>query len=191
MARLTPAKYDLSGCTRGCSLNPQNLPGQLGGLVHSWFEQADNDPTIHAKAKSLGAKLSLGAIGRHRGRHLARADYVPPGDPGADPTKPGGDAAHLPHMEILENLIQAGARQVQSGVVKVSAEQLLRGLELHHKMTEGSAFQEFFDAMNAVGDEMLAESLEQMPDNPDVSRGTDERAQAAQPEDGPLPLPAT
>lgn len=147
--RTKMGKLVMSGCTRGCSLNPENLPAGLGQLVHLWFEEGKNNSQIIALAGPMGAKLSNGAVGRHRSAHLHAA--------GMPATAPGEDGPKRSDLEVIESIIQTGAQQVSLSTSKVTTEQLLRAIELKHKLTEGSVFDAMYDAMIGSGDDDLSD----------------------------------
>lgn len=160
-------KRILSGCTRGCSLNPESLPAGIGQLVHGWFEQGYSNPEIIKAAGLIGVKLSNGAIGRHRSAHLHAAQEAPAFAPGAPPGE------KLTDLEVIERIIQSGANQVSLSSAKVSTEQLLAAIALKHKLTEGSVFDSMFDAM--AGEEDDLSDLE----GEAAVRSDEERAQQA------------
>lgn len=139
----------VSGCTKGCSLNSENLPTGIGELVHRWFEEGYSNQEIIKHGLLVGAKLSNGAIGRHRSSHLHAAQDVPvvPVD---------GSGEKLTDLEVIERVIQAGASQVSLVNAKVSTEQLLAAIALKHKLTEGSVFDAMFAQM-AGEDEDLSD----------------------------------
>lgn len=144
------ARYELTGCTRRCSLNPGSMPGKIGQLVHSWFETGDNNMEIIAKAAVMGIHFSNGAIGRHRQMHLERVDI----DALPDPSQ-GAAGVRRTDLEVLEVIIGRGAMQVELATSKISAEQLLRAIELKHRLTEGSIFDSLFGAFEEEGDAAL------------------------------------
>lgn len=163
----TAYKRILSGCTRGCSLNAENLPAGIGDLIHTWFERGDSNGVIIAGAKTLGIKLSNGAIGRHRASHLHAAAAVPE-------KKAGEQGPKLGDLEVIEAIIERGVEQVRLQSSKVSTEQLLQAIALKHKLTEGSVFDAMYEAMAGhEGDEL--DDLEGMSD--EALRSADELAQ--------------
>lgn len=143
-ARRAPGKLVLAGCSRKCSLNPGNVPAQVTLLVTKWFEDG---ATLEGVRKNLlemtGEAPSVGAIGQHRKNHLHPAAGVDKIDPNA---KPMGE------LEILDKMIQSGAKQVGLESTRISAEQLLRAIELKQKLTEGSVFDAMYEAMKGVGE---------------------------------------
>lgn len=161
-------KRILADCTRGCSLNVDRMPAGLAELVHRWFEEGCNDREIRERAAPLGAKLSNGAISRHRANHLHAADSA------AAPATPGEESKPVGDLEVIENIIQAGARQVSLTSAKVTTEQLLRAIELKHRLTEGSVFDAMFEAMAGSGDDDLSDL-----EGDAAVRSDEERAQEA------------
>lgn len=161
-----------SGCTRGCSLNPEKLPAGLGQLVHHWFEEGCNDREIIARAAPLGVKLSNGAVSRHRAGHVHAV-------PVAGETRAEGEPAkQLSDLEVIEAVIQTGAQQVRLSGAKVTTEQLLAAIALKHKLTEGSVFDAMFDAMSGFEDDDMSD-LE--GEAVDAVRSDEEQAQEAAP----------
>lgn len=170
--RIQPNRYVINNCTRNCTLNPKRLPGEQGALVHGWYEAGDNNQTIINKANVLGLKFSNGSVGRHRAKHL-----VVMVDPHLDPSQ--AHAEKKSDLEVLEIIIGRGAQQVDLATTKISAEQLLRAIELKHKLTEGSVFDSLFGALVSEGDDAYASG----PEAPAAVASDEEVAQAAQPED--------
>ena len=177
-AKLKPQKFEIHKCTKGCSLNPQNFAGKGGALVHQWYEEGSNDATIRDKGKVMGFQLSLGAIARHRAHHLVRVDYKASAGDGVtiDPTKAEESTKRKSDLDVLEMFISRGADQIDLSTMRVSGEQLLRAIELKHKLTQGSVFESFFEAIGAAGDEML---IQEPGETKDVAASVDEQRQAA------------
>lgn len=175
-------KYDLSGaCSRKCSLNPGNLPAGAGELIHRWYEEGANRETIMARAAELGVKVTSGSLQRHKSNHLIPAadPRVPGIGPDDDPERKFSD------LEVIEAIIQRGARTMQASTTKVSTEQLLSAIALKAKLTEGSVFDALFDALSGDNDDDDLSDLEA----PEARAGEDERAQAAEDDDPPLEPP--
>lgn len=165
-------RYQLSpSCTRRCTLNPDNQPGTMGVLLHSWFEAGDNNPQIIRKAGVLGRKLTNGAVGRHRANHLTWWSED------SDPIVKGEDKPRKNDLEILDQIIGRGAEQVDLSTMRISAEQLLRAIELKQKLTQGAIFADFYEAIGAAGDEIASQ-----PESPDASASGEEQAQQAAPD---------
>lgn len=164
-----PRRYQLNpSCTRRCTLNPDNQPGTMGVLLHGWFEAGDNNEQIIRKAAALGRKLSNGAVGRHRANHLTWWSED------ADPTVRGGeDKPRKSDLEILDQIIGRGAEQIDLSTMRISAEQLLRAIELKQKLTQGAIFADFYDAIGAAGDEIASGQ----PETPDAGASGEEQAQ--------------
>lgn len=139
--KLKPARfYRNERCTKACSLNPDALPGEMGDLVHSWFEAGDNNPTIAAKSDALGHHISDGAAGRHRKNHLE-----PMGDESRDPTDM--TLVKINHIEFLEQLVARSAQSVHFSS-KVSPEMGIRAIEMIYKLTQGSQMDNFMTAVS-------------------------------------------
>ena len=150
-------KYELVDCSRKCSLNPDKMPAGVGELVHRWYEEGANRETIIARAKELGVKLSNGSVQRHKSNHLvpSKDGSVMVGGEDGDPLR------RYSELEVIDAVIQRGARQVQLSTAKVTTEQLLSAIALKHKLTEGSVFDAMFDAM--MGDDEDMSDLEPQP----------------------------
>lgn len=172
--KLKPAKYKIVGCTRACSLNADNLPPGVGPMVHSWFEAGDNNPTISRKSDGVGHHLSMGAIGRHRGKHLVKWHQSD------DTMTPRSPAKRKSDLDILDQIIGRGSEMVDLATFRITAEQLLRAIELKQKLTQGSMFQDFFGAIEEESDRLAAAEAE------DAQKSKEEQEQAgsddAQPE---------
>lgn len=149
---MTPVKYELVNCSRKCTLNPDRLPAGVGELVHRWLEEGANRETIMARAKELGVKLTGGSIGRHKQNHL-----VPAADPHSPLQDGDDDTRRYSEIEVIDAIIQRGARQVQRSTANVTTEQLLAAINLKHKLTEGSVFDALFDALTGENDEDLSD----------------------------------
>jgi hypothetical protein len=175
---LRPRKYVVTErCTRGCSLGEHLLPGNAFAIVHGWFEEGVNNQIIHDRSIELGLPLSLGAIGRHRGRHLVPADHMKTvaeleEDHGV------GDGPPLSDLEILERLIQVGSRSLADKKQRVSPDMLMKAMELKYKLTQGNVFQGFLDAVN----DAMSDPEDGPPESPAALATADEAAQVA-PED--------
>lgn len=171
-------KYDLVDCSRKCTLNPDRLPAGVGELVHKWFEEKANRDTIIARAAELGVKLTGGSVGRHKQNHLRPASS---GGDGVD------DGRKYTELEVIDAIIQRGARTVKMSSATVTTEQLLSAINLKHKLTEGSLFDALIDSLSGEDDDDLSDL-----EAPEAEAGAEERAQAAQPApDEPLddPIP--
>ncbi len=141
-ARAKPGKLLISGCSRKCSLNVGNIPQGLPTLIVKWFEDGATIVQVKQNLFEMGFQAANGAIGRHRKDHLHSAEGVMQIDHNAKPKT---------ELEILDGMIQAGAKQVGLENTRISAEQLLRAIELKQKLTEGSVFDAMYEAMKGVG----------------------------------------
>ena len=179
--RLKPREYvTTERCTRACSLSEWSLPGNAFAITHGWFEAGHNNKRIHELSVEAGWPLSEGAIGRHRGRHLVPKDQMHTVEELVKQAE-GAPAEQLSDLEILERLIQTGSRSLADKKVRVSPEMLMKAMELKYKLTQGTVFQGFLDAVNEA---MAAEPDEGAPELPDAVASTDEQAQTA-PEEVP------
>jgi hypothetical protein len=154
--RHLPGKLVIAGCSRKCSLNIGNVPSGRAELVIKWFEDGDSIAVVRRKLLEMGTVISMGSIGRHRKDHLhpVSAESV-------------SDGPKKSELDILDIIIQRGAQQVDLSSTKISAEQLLRAIELKQKMTEGSVFQDMFDAMRGVG-QVDFDAPKAPPDDPGI-----------------------
>lgn len=167
--KLKPARYQIANCTKGCSLNPDNLPGGMGAMVHSWFEMGNNNMQIVRKSDAIGHHLSNGAIGRHRQKHLVKWDEE------ADVSQ-SGPVKRKSDLDILDQIIGRGSEMVDLATFRITAEQLLRAIELKQKLTQGSMFQDFFGAIEEESDRLAAAEAEK--ESPDAVESEEEQAQA-------------
>lgn len=156
------------GCTRTCSLNEVNLAG-YGGDVHQLYEDGGNRETIQAFLMERGVRVSTGAIGRHKQKHLDPMVVAPRGSD--EPDRPREKKSHI---QILEEIISAGGAQLDTKGVRISPEMTMKAIEMHHKLTEGSVWEDFLSAIGA-----MAEDAPAPPENPDASQSEDEQAQVA------------
>jgi len=136
-----PGSLVLVNCTRACSLNIHNLPSGIGELVVKWFEDGDSIRAVAQRLQDLEIKRSAGAIGRHRLKHMEKRSGSLPRE---DQVKKKTD------LEVLETIIFRGSQQVDLSASRISAEQLLRAIELKHKLTEGSVFDAMYEAMRGA-----------------------------------------
>lgn len=158
-------RYVVNGrCKASCSLNEINLPGPLVPVVHSMYEEGKNRETIAAFLAEHQVRVSTASIGRHKGNHL---------DPGGDALP--GDGKPKSHLEILNTIIEQGGQQIGTKGVRISPEMTMKAIEMHHKLTEGSVWEDFLNAIGAMADE----DREGGPENPDALQAADEQEQVA------------
>ena len=160
-----PATYRVSdACTRACTLNEYNLPPGSYPEIHAMYESGMAEEPMSAKIEETwNHHLSYGAIKRHRLKHLERTTTGFAPSPNAPQPVRGKKVSDL---DLLDLMISKGADILESPNVKISPEQLLRAMELRLKLTQGSVFQDFFDAIGAVAGE-----------NPDAVTGEEEQTQ--------------
>lgn len=172
-------KWAVANCSRKCSLNEINMPGGMAALIHSWYEEGFVDREIEEKSAAYGHRISQGASERHRRNHLIPADHLVelegkahrPTDPTALPERKVSD------IDLLDAMIAKGAQTVHQSHVKITSEQLLRAIELKHKLTQGSAFADFFSAIGAAMEETMPTG-----DTPDAAASAEEQAQGDAPD---------
>lgn len=145
-----PRKLAAVGCTPKCTLNADGLPGYLSTTLHKIFEAGGTIEEVINKAGEAGTVLSAGAVARHRSKHLHEIDE----SMGATPEK-------VDTLEVLDAMIARGAQQVKRSDVKVTAEQLLRAMELKLKLTQGSVFDAMYNAMRGDDVDLDAEFAEE------------------------------
>lgn len=152
MAGIRGKNLQLSGCTRGCTLNPERYPEGIAEKMHEWFEAGERSK-VEARMMQLGYKLSDGSISRHYYKHLVPLTILDTKEEDrVDLSNPRSE------LDILNMIIQRGAKQVDLKTFRVTAEQLLKSIELKHKLTEGSMFEDFFQKISEVQGEILAET---------------------------------
>lgn len=156
-------------CTKACTLNEFNLPPGSFPEIHAMYEAGLGQEAIHAKVlETWDHNISYGAIGRHKSKHLERVTSGMAPSPNApNGRKPRGKVTDL---ELLDQMIALGVDVLQQPNTKITPEQLLRAMELRLKLTQGSVFQDFFDAIGAV-------SAEATETNADAIASEEEQAQ--------------
>jgi hypothetical protein len=140
-----PTKYEVRGCPKNCSLNAVSLPGKVGELIHGWFEEGNTYAEIQNKAKAVGVRVSNGALGRHKTRHLVPLED---GDPLVEEEGSGSD------LEVLELIIRKGGRSLRGKQINVGVDGVLRAIDLKYKLTQGNVFETFLQAMGGALDEL-------------------------------------
>lgn len=144
MTRLA-MKYQVIRYTKGCSLNADRLPNNLGAVVHGWFEAGENDRTIRDKLHALGLQHSQRAIASHRSRHLIAWDpEMPTLEPNGQLGLPPGRRDHL---SILEGMIARGASQLEHSSTKVGPDLLLKALQMYRDMTDNKDINPLLEAL--------------------------------------------
>ena len=157
-------RYALNGkCRTSCTLNPINLPGEAADGVHTLYEQGANREAIQAYLQTLSIRVSTGAVGRHKQNHL---------DPMVDAGPGSGKSGKKTHLQILEEIIEQGGSQLGTSGTRISPEMTMKAIEMHHKLTEGSVWEDFLGAIGAMGDELAGG-----PENPDAVQSGDEQGQ--------------
>lgn len=164
-------------CTRRCSLYADNLPGTMGVQMHRWFEAGDSQVEIRSKMlkyTSNQVKISYGAIGRHKSNHLVRIIEDPNATSENATSDENATLAKVNHLELLEQIISRGAKGIP--FAKVSPEMALKAMELHNRLTQGSAVAATMDAITAA---MVGNDDDYDFDtNPQAASPKDEIAQA-------------
>lgn len=185
---LRPRKWRIIGCPRSCSLNEITLPGAAALQVHSWFEEGHSNNEIAIRLKAgFDYSISDSAVARHRRKHLVPEDHLVelrqrnhqkmpgyrPSDSTVLPDREKKSGKKASDLDLLDAMIAKGAETIHSPTVRVSSEQMLRAIELRYKLTQGSAFQDFFTAIGASMDESIAGPEEA----PEATASEDEQAQ--------------
>lgn len=148
-------------CRVSCTLNAINLPGELAPAVHTLYEEGGNREKIRLFLAEHNVKVSDGAIGRHKSNHL---------EPLVESA--AGDGKKKSHLQILEEIISAGGEQIGVKGIRISPEMTMKAIEMHHKLTEGSVWEDFLSAIGAMGDEAAAGV-----ENPDAVQSGEEQEQ--------------
>jgi hypothetical protein len=172
--KLKPKKYYRNDkCSSACSIGPGRLGDERATMVHGWFEQGLNNDAIMAAALAISPefKLSNGALGRHRSGHLSVA---------IEPRTPDGKLEKVNHLDLLEQMIAKGAQNMARPDARVSPEMSLRAMEMHYKLTQGSAMDNFLTAVTAVmsGAEENDEDYMTSVEAAEAKMARDEAAQA-------------
>jgi len=130
-------------------------------MVHGWYEQGLTDRVIAQNSYEIGLSLSVGAIGRHRGKHMR---------PHIEYSDTPSVGAPMEDLEALDKILDVGSRQIDNW--KITPSDWFKALEAKYKLTQGSAFQSTLDALNVAG---LAE--EEDESSPEGSVDADEQGQ--------------
>lgn len=183
MARLKARKFRVESCSVQCSLNPRNLPAGAYESLHRWIELGSNNETIQTNAAQMGWELTTRSIARHKANHLIPEDQLT--QLGNDEVVLDTDGSPRPQsdLEILNKIIQAGAKQMNGQSIRISPEMTMKAMELRLKLTQGSVFDDFMGAVaKAFGapDEAPGEG----PESPDAQAALEERQQGATDDDG-------
>jgi len=179
-AKLKPTKYRVDGCHSLCGINPRNLPAGLADLIHSWYEMGDNKVVLERKSVEFGHHISQGSFANHKRKHMVREDqFTPIADLGGDPELDSDEK--LTDLQILDRIIQAGAKGLNSRSVRITPDMTLKAMELRLKLTQGSVHDDFMSAVaKAMGGGGDPEPP--APENPDAQTGDEEQAQAGAPD---------
>lgn len=191
-ARLKPTKYRIEDCHRLCAINPQNLPAGMPDMIHRWYEAGDNTATLVRKSDEFGYHIGKGSFENHKRKHLVREDHlVPVTELGGDPELDDQNTK-LSELEILDRIIQAGAKGLKGRAVRITPEMTMKAMELRLKLTQGSVHDDFMAAVaKAMGGGDAPEvdasihprNREQVTDDNLIALvGEDERRQGAQPD---------
>lgn len=144
--KLKPQKYYRKAeCTSACSIGPGRLGDERASMVHGWFEAGMNNTAIMAAALQVDPdfRMSNGALGRHRASHLGVVT-------GANAKQPDNKLEKVNHLDLLEQMISRGAQNMAMPGARVSPEMALRAMEMHYKLTQGSAMDNFLTAVTQV-----------------------------------------
>lgn len=153
-------KLVLVNCTRSCSLNEGNIPAGVPDMIIKWFQDGASLRAVQERLAEMDVHVSTSATGRHRKDHLKVA---------RDVLVEGQEQPKKSDLEVLETIIQRGSQQVDLSSSKISAEQLLRAIELKHRLTEGSVFDQMYEAMRGAPAKDL-DAPEPPPDDPALDK---------------------
>ena len=178
MTKLKKQPYRIIKCPRLCSINDYNLPAGLGGLIHAWIEEATPDAMIEARSEEHGHKVSERAVRNHRLKHLVPENKIMKDTViGTRPDVGDGTDQSFSDLDVIEQIIKAGGKQLMARQAQVSPEMTMRAIELKYKMTQGSMMDDFFRAMGMVMDDATA--AEALTENPEATDGEVSEAQGA------------
>jgi hypothetical protein len=185
--RLKPRKYRVDNCSVACSLNPRMLPAGAYDAIHRWVELGSNNETVVANALSIGVTITERSLARHKRNHMVPEDHLTQlgnDEVILDPPEPGqAPGAKLSDLQILDKIIQAGAKQLGTQSVRISPEMTMKAMELRLKITNGSVFDDFMSAVGkAFGAPDTAPS--DAPETPEALAAAMEQMQGAV-DDGP------
>lgn len=143
------------------------MPADVAEEVLRRYGAGDNRAEIKAYLATQGITVSESSIGNHKQKHLEVLHVGPAAESRRKRDKP------KTHLEILEQIIQRGSETVDVRTTRISPEMLMKAIEMHHKLTEGSVWEDFLSAIGAIG----AEAAEGGPENPNLVASADEQAQ--------------
>lgn len=152
--RLIARKYAIQGCTIQCSFHPRNLRAGAADAIHRWIEQGLNNEQVLANGKQMGWNLSNRALYRHKRNHLVPKEQMTQfgnepvilDNDDEDPDEP----KKLSDLEILDKIIAAGSKQMNSQSVRITPDLTMRAMELRLKLTQGSVFDDFLSAVGSA-----------------------------------------
>lgn len=164
-----PQKRAISGCSSACSFNPLNLGQEVADKVHNMIEMDDSLAEIMEYLKTTSAQVSQAGLSRHRMRHT---------HPIVE--RPSVRNGPISELDLLNEMIAKGGELVALPDFKMTAEQLLRAMELKLKLTQGSVFDQAYAAMRAAQGADLDAEYEESKDQDAASQAsTDESQQGA------------
>ena len=98
MVATSPRKY-INECHALCNLHPDKIGAEKAELLLELKEAGHGRNVFTRKASAiLGTQLVSSSVGRHLADHYKLIENEPPPDP----------REKVPHMEILETIIQRG-----------------------------------------------------------------------------------
>lgn len=155
-------------CVETCTFNRDrdgHWPHEVLDALHGKVESGMSLRAVHKWIEEeSGQHCARSSLTNHVLRHLVREGG--PRDLGAVAAKAaGGIGASLTDLEILDAIIQRGAKGLQSSTIRITPEMTLKAMELRLKLTQGSVFDGF---MNAVSEAFGG------AENPDAQAAPDE-----------------
>lgn len=175
-----PTRFKVDGCPTLCGFNPRNLPPGAYDRIHSWYEAGDTrDEMVRKLQEEFNHKVNVRVVSNHRNKHMARDDQFQ----GLDEFTPSRPEKKLSDLEILDKMIQAGAKGLDGKSVRISPEMTLKAMDLRLKLTQGSVFDDFMSAVSkAFGGDEAAPSAAQENVAAQLSGGELEAAGDDEPE---------
>lgn len=133
----TPSKYVIA-CPDACSLHPAKIGADKAEVLLGVKNEGAGGRVFGRKAEAvLGRPVPSSTVDRHL-KHYRLAETEQPRDP----------SVRVPHMEILEEIIQRGFQNSKNW--KPSIKDTLDAIKEVRAMTGGSAFEDMLSAMAAA-----------------------------------------
>lgn len=130
-------------CGPRCSMS-LTLLGSWYKSVHQWYEDGDTDAEIVSKTKAQGIPRSMGAVSRHRTKHMyMRKEQIALEEAERKRAEP------VEHAKVLESIIARGYENLPTA--RITPDLLVKAIDMHEKLTRGKRMD---SALSAISDAM-------------------------------------